>query len=256
LHGTSTSPQWSQRATRNFVRDTGAVQVAMVLGNGVSAHECEAYAAVFGNVAGCELVAVGAARGQVVGAEGGWKADATFDEVAAPGIVLVPGGLGCARAAADGPLLDWLRSVAPHCRWLVASSTGSVVVAAAGLLDQHEAATHWLAGPLLESFGSAPSTTRIVEHGRIITCTGSVTAVHVALVVVLREFGPEAASAARAGLAAHVAERSQVAVSPRRRRRARRGRPPGPSRPHNPELVLPETIEFDRPSTTSLMAFR
>lgn len=226
----------------------------MVLGSGVSANECEAYAAVFGNVPGCDLVAVGAARGQVIGAEGGWHADATFDEVTSPDIVLVPGGLGCARAAADAPLLDWLRHVEPRCRWLVASSTGSVVVAAAGLLDHREAATHWLAGSLLESFGSAPSTTRIVEHGRIITCAGSVTAVHVALVVVLREFGPEAASAARAGLAAHVADRAAVATGIRRR--VRRRRPQGPGRPPNPELVLPEAIEFDRPITTSLTRLR
>src|SRR5690606_16375326 len=101
----------------------------------------------FGQLDEVELTRVGAALGAVGGQGGGAQVDAVFDDVLDPTIVLVPGGLGCARTAVNGALRAWLHTVAPRCAWLVASSTGTVVVAAAGLLDHHEAATHWLASP-------------------------------------------------------------------------------------------------------------
>ena len=177
------------------------VQVALALSPGVSADECEAFTLVFEQLADTELIGVGARLGHVDGQGGGHEIDALFDEVQHPDIVLVPGGLGCARTARDEPFLEWLRAVAPRCRWMAASSTGTVVVAAAGLLGEREAATHWLASALLESYGSVASSERIVEVGNIITCEGQITAMHVALLVTLRTAGPEAVAQVRAGLA-------------------------------------------------------
>jgi transcriptional regulator GlxA family with amidase domain len=237
------------------------VQVALVLSDGVSADECEAFALVFGHVPQCRLVAVAERTGHVAGAGGGWIADTTFDDVSTADVVLVPGGLGCARSASAPALLAWLRAAEPDCRFLVASSTGTVVVAAAGLLDQRDAATHWLAGPLLETYGSSASTDRIVEVGKVITCSGTVTAMHVALIVVLRLFGPDAVAAARAGVAARqeAVERSGGSVGRRRRpggtprrRGRRRAAPTAAPRPANRELVAPEHIEFDEPTVTRL----
>jgi transcriptional regulator GlxA family with amidase domain len=222
------------------------VQVALTLFPGVSADECEAFTLVFDQLAEAELVGVGATTGPVVGPGGGHHIDARFAEVQHPDIVLVPGGLGCARTALDEPLLDWLRTVAPRCQWMAASSTGTVIVAAAGLLDDHEAATHWLASGLLESFGSPASDERVVEIGRIITCEGRITAMHVALLVTLRVGGPEALARARSGLAAGGTRpeirpsRWQLWLGARSARRRR-----GPSRPRNRELDAPEVIEFD-----------
>lgn len=230
------------------------MQVALALFPGVSADECGAFTLVFGQLAEVELVGVGARRGAVAGQGGGGHVDATFAEVTEPSIVLVPGGLGCARTAADGPLLDWLRDVAPSCDWMVASSTGTVVVAAAGLLDQREAATHWLASPLLESYGSHASADRVVQIGRVITCEGRITAMHVALLVTLRVLGPDAVRRVREGLArptcAESPESRGVARWIERRSAARARR--GPLRPRNPELVAPDLIEFDDPKTTRI----
>jgi len=75
---------------------------------------------------------------------------------------------------------------------LAASSTGTVAVAAAGLLGNHDAATHWLAGDFLADYGSQPSAERIVEIGNVITCEGRITAMHVALLLTLRVAGGDA----------------------------------------------------------------
>ena len=100
------------------------MQVALALYPGVSADECEAFTCVFDLLDGAELVGVGASVGAVEGPGGGHRIDATFADVQHPDVVLVPGGIGCARAAGDEPLLDWLRTVAPRSTWTAASSTG------------------------------------------------------------------------------------------------------------------------------------
>jgi transcriptional regulator GlxA family with amidase domain len=221
------------------------VQVALALSPGVSADECEAFTLVFEQLAGAELIRVGAHLGHVAGAAGGQDVDALFDDVQHPDVVLVPGGLGCAQTARDEPFLAWLRAVAPRCQWMAASSTGTVVVAAAGLLGEREAATHWLAAPMLESYGSAASSERIVEVGNIITCEGCITAMHVALLVTLRTSGPGAVAEVRAGLARRHAPVESRRTSWQRWRHDRDRRHRGPGKPRNPELTAPDVIEFD-----------
>lgn len=226
------------------------MQVALALYPGVSADECEAFTCVFDRLDGADLVGVGARVGAVEGPGGGHRIDATFADVQHPDIVLVPGGIGCARAATDEPLLDWLRTVAARVTWMAASSTGTVVVAAAGLLSDQAAATHWLAGDLLAEHGSQPSDERVVEVGNVITCEGRITAMHVALLVTLRVAGPDAVALVRERLATEAAPERDV---PRWRlwwdQHRRRGHRRGPGRPRNRELDAPDVIEF-RPLIT------
>jgi transcriptional regulator GlxA family with amidase domain len=219
------------------------VQVALALYPGVSANECEAFTLVFERMRGSEIVGVGERAGPVTGPGGSQRVDRRFADVASPDVVLVPGGLGCARAAEDAELRAWLCAVAPRCRWMAASSTGTVVVAAAGLLADREAATHWLAGDLLATYGSAASTERIVEVGNVITCEGEITAMHVALLVALRLSGQTEVARIRSEL--ERVGRDDPGAPTRRwwARRSRRHR--GPGRPRNPELVAPDAIEFE-----------
>jgi len=221
------------------------VQIAVVLYPGVSADECEAFTCVFDQLDGADLVGVGACVGTVEGPGGGHLVDATFADVQHPDVVFVPGGIGCARAATDPVLLDWLRAVAPRCAWLAASSTGTVVVAAAGLLGNHDAATHWLAGDFLADYGSQPSAERIVEIGNVITCEGRITAMHVALLVTLRVAGADAVALVRQRLATAPVPSPPASRWRRWQNRNDRGqRGSGPARPRNRELDAPDVIEF------------
>ncbi len=231
------------------------MQVALVLYPGVSADECEAFTCVFDRLDGADLVGVGARLGRIDGPGGGHRVEATFADVGDPDIVLVPGGIGCARAASDETLLDWLRTVSTRCTWMAASSTGTVVVAAAGLLADHDAATHWLAGDLLAEHGSQPSAESVVEIGNIITCEGRITAMHVALLVTLRVAGQEAVALVRERLVTGVVPDRDISRWRRwwdQRRRDDRCTA-GPRRPRNRELDAPDVIEF-RPLTTQVIS--
>ncbi|GAB25052.1 ThiJ/PfpI family protein [Gordonia polyisoprenivorans NBRC 16320 = JCM 10675] len=81
-----------------------------------------------------------------------------------PDVVLVPGGPGCAKAARDERLLAWLADVSTTASWMTSVCTGSVVLAAAGLLEGRRATSHWSALAALSMFGATPvSDERVVR---------------------------------------------------------------------------------------------
>lgn len=64
--------------------------------------------------------------------------------------LIVVGGAGVHRAAGEPLLIDWLSGNAKAIRRLCSVCTGTFVLAAAGLLSQRKAATHWGSCKLLQ----------------------------------------------------------------------------------------------------------
>ncbi|MGV0740909.1 DJ-1/PfpI family protein [Mycolicibacterium sp. XJ870] len=97
----------------------------------------------------------------------------SFEETPSPDIVLVPGGPGTMAAARDEKVLDWIRQVYPATTWTTSVCSGSVVLAAAGLLDGKRATSHWSALSGLKMFGVTPvGDQRVVREGNILTAAG------------------------------------------------------------------------------------
>ena len=90
-------------------------------------------------------------------------------------VLCVPGGHGHLAAMLDPVLLAFLRRQADHCRYVTAVCTGSLVLAAAGLLKGYRATTHWNAHHRLAMFGAIPANARVVIDRDRIT-GGGVTA--------------------------------------------------------------------------------
>jgi putative intracellular protease/amidase len=131
---------------------------------------------VLQRVPSLDVVFVGERRGEVRTENGflGLTVDATFDDVPTPDVVLVPGGVGNRDLLEGGPYLDWVRAAHPHTRFTTSVCSGSLVLAAAGLLTGLTATSHWSVLPYLEKLGAVPVTERVVEHlpERIITAAG------------------------------------------------------------------------------------
>lgn len=102
----------------------------------------------------------------------------SFDETPAPDVVLVPGGFTTMEHARDEKVLEWVRQAHRTATWTTSVCSGSVILAAAGLLRGKRATSHWAAVPLLKAFGVEPvSDERIVAadgsaQNTVMTCAG------------------------------------------------------------------------------------
>ncbi len=125
-----------------------------------------------------------------------------IDEVARPDVVVVPGGPGEVAVRAGGTALDWLRAVHPTTAWTTSVCTGSLILAAAGLLDGLRATSHWLAYDQLRALGAVPVAERVVVDGehRIVTAAGVSAGIDMGLTLAARIAGDAVAQAIQLGI--------------------------------------------------------
>ena len=99
-----------------------------------------------------------------------------------PDVVLVPGGPGTAAALGSG-LPDWLREVHPDTAWTTSVCSGSLILAAAGVLDGVRATSHFLHLDTLAALGATAVRERVVEvpAARVITAAGVSSGIDMAL---------------------------------------------------------------------------
>src|SRR5215212_6688943 len=126
----------------------------------------------------------------------GLEAERTLEELPAPDVIVVPGGIGSRTALADERLLDWVRAAHAGSRYTTSVCTGSLILQAAGVLDGLEATTHWLALDRLER----PVSARFVEQGKVITAAGVSAGIDMALMLADRIAGPDVAQAIQLGI--------------------------------------------------------
>jgi cyclohexyl-isocyanide hydratase len=94
--------------------------------------------------------------------------DTDFENCPQVDVLCVPGGRGIFDAMQNEKLLNFLRTQAQHAKYITSVCTGSLVLAAAGLLKGYRATTHWLSIDLLKRFGVEIEDERVaVDRNRI-----------------------------------------------------------------------------------------
>jgi transcriptional regulator GlxA family with amidase domain len=92
-----------------------------------------------------------------------------------------PGRGGVWPLLDDQDFLGWVRRVHATTRFTTSVCTGSLLLAAAGLLDGLTAATHWGTAGEIEGYGAVYTPERVVRHDRIITSAGVSSGIDMAL---------------------------------------------------------------------------
>lgn len=110
-------------------------------------------------------------------------------------ILVLPGGLTTPKQMQDKEVLAWVRQIHEKSKWTTSVCTGSLILAAAGLLKGLDATSHWMAMDALKMFGAKPTHQRVVRQGKIITAAGVSAGIDMALTLVALENGEEAAKA-------------------------------------------------------------
>jgi cyclohexyl-isocyanide hydratase len=100
---------------------------------------------------------------------------ATFAGIGQADILCVPGGIACVEVMEDEETLAWVRGVGERAGWVTSVCTGSLILAAAGLLKGCRAACHWAWRDHLRLFGAEPVAERVVFDRNRVT-GGGVTA--------------------------------------------------------------------------------
>lgn len=133
----------------------------------------------------------------------GVTADAVIADIdpTAVDVVLVPGGPGQAACMDDGPFHQWLRDVDGHSTWTTSVCTGSLILAAAGLLKDRRATTHWLYSKGLPAFGAEVATgERWVVDGKYVTAAGVSAGIDLALWLAAQLAGETVAQTIQLGI--------------------------------------------------------
>lgn len=87
-------------------------------------------------------------------------------------VIVVPGGPGQNELMADDELLGFLRRQAQGAQWVTSVCTGSLLLAAAGLLDGYKATCHWLSLDFLRLFPVHVVPERVVIDRNRVTGAG------------------------------------------------------------------------------------
>lgn len=178
------------------------MKIAIPLYEGFTALDAIGPYEVLRSVPGWEVEFVARERGEVRTDSGavGLTADRALAEVREPEILLVPGGMGTRAMMEDEELLASLRRLDETSKWTTSVCTGSLLLAAAGLLDGKRATGHWAWLEPLREHGAEPVGGRYVEDGKVITAAGVSAGIDMALYLVGREAGPEVAQAIQLGI--------------------------------------------------------
>ncbi|MEU6523253.1 DJ-1/PfpI family protein [Streptomyces sp. NPDC046924] len=177
------------------------MQIAIVLFDRFTALDAVGPYEMLCRLPGAETVFVAQRPGPVRNDRGDLAlvADHGLDDVPAPDVVVVPGGPGQTAQMENGTLLDWLRAADAASTWTTSVCTGSLLLAAAGLLEGRRATSHWLALDSLAAFGAEPTGERVVTDGKFVTAAGVSSGIDMALTLVGRIAGDAHAQAVQLG---------------------------------------------------------
>ncbi|MGW8886534.1 DJ-1/PfpI family protein [Streptomyces sp. NPDC055749] len=173
------------------------MQIAIVLFDRFTALDAVGPYEVLSRTPGAETVFVAERTGPVRNDSGSLSlvADRTLADVPSPDVVIVPGGPGQSEQMENEALLGWLRSADATSTWTTSVCTGSLLLAAAGLLTGRRATSHWLALDFLKGYGVEPTGERVVTDGKYVTAAGVSSGIDMGLTLVGRIAGDEHAQA-------------------------------------------------------------
>lgn len=123
-------------------------------------------------------------------------AEYDISEIDKADILVIPGSVvGFIREAEDKALLSWITKINLTSTWTTSVCSGSIILAATGLLKDKKATSHWGVIHLLKEYGSIPISERYVQEDKIITAQGVSAGIDMSLYLASQIVGIEKAKA-------------------------------------------------------------
>lgn len=171
------------------------MEVTIMLYDGITALDAIGPYEVFAGTQQCNVKFVAKEKGiiKLDSKMGYLHADYSFSEITSADILVVP---GCSPPNYKNPMndeetLNWIRKMHETSKWTTSVCNGSLILGAAGLLNDVEATSHWGSFDILLSLGAIPTEERVVRQGKIVTAAGISSGIDMALQLVAWEFGED-----------------------------------------------------------------
>jgi len=171
------------------------MEVTIMLYDGITALDAIGPYEVFAGTQQCNVKFVAKEKGiiKLDSKMGYLHADYSFSEITSTDILVVP---GCSPPNYKNPMndeetLNWIRKMHETSKWTTSVCNGSLILGAAGLLNDVEATSHWGSFDILQSLGAIPTEERVVRQDKIVTAAGISSGIDMALQLVAWEFGED-----------------------------------------------------------------
>lgn len=123
-------------------------------------------------------------------------ADYDISEIQSADILVIPGSvISFIKESKEASLLNWIQKIHQTTTWTTSVCSGSIILAAAGILKGKKATSHWGTIPMLSEYGAIPTSERYIQEGKIITAQGVSAGIDMALFLVSQIVGVEKARA-------------------------------------------------------------
>lgn len=149
---------------------------------------------VLARMPGAEVVLASKEGGELVSEMGLTFARlARLADVERADMIMIPGGPGQTEAMLDPEFMAQVKRLGEGAKYVTSVCTGSLILAAAGLLKGKRAGSHWAYRELLAPFGAVPDDARVVRDGNAFTGGGVTAGIDIALTIVADLAGEEVA---------------------------------------------------------------
>jgi putative intracellular protease/amidase len=160
------------------------MKIVIYIYNGITMLDAIGPYEVLHNLPGAEVFFVAERRGEIKADSGFVSINAKYEisEIKDADVLLIPGSnIAFVREMKNKNVLNWIEEMDKTTKWTVSVCTGSLILAATGLLNGLEATSHWKPIHLLKDYGVTPKRERIVEQGKYITSAGVSSGIDMAL---------------------------------------------------------------------------
>lgn len=120
--------------------------------------------------------------------------DCTYADIARAEVIVIPGGSGARREIDNPATVQWLRLLAPQCRWVASVCTGAFLLVGSGLAHNRQVTTHHRFIDKLRGMGAVHVVegVRFVRDGEVVSAAGVMSGIEMSLWLVGQLWGAAA----------------------------------------------------------------
>jgi putative intracellular protease/amidase len=176
-------------------------RIVAVIYDGMTQLDFTAPHTVFSRIPKSETI-VASLAGGAVESDGGlvFAGTTPMAEIDRCDLLFFPGGFAATEVASDPAFMAEARRLGAGARYLTSVCTGSIILAATGLIKGRRAACHWAWRDMLKLFDVIPDESRVARDGDIITGGGVTAGLDFALTVAAELAGEDFAQALQLNL--------------------------------------------------------